>query len=177
MELNSAILILYAAVLITASVIDIKSLYVPDRIHLCILALAVCAYGMGETCGLSKVFGRIFGMAGAKTLDSSEMILRFLSCLIPAGILLLVSLLTHGGIGGGDIKLMAASGVLLGFEKAFLALLLTYLLAGILHLVPLLTGRLDRKAEIPMIPYFTAALLISAAFGSRIISAYFLFLT
>lgn len=177
MEINFALLILYAAVLITASVIDMRHLYVPDRIHLCILALALCAYGMGETCGLSEVFGRIFGFAGAaETVNFVEMIFPFLSCLIPAGILLLVSLLTRGGIGGGDIKLIAASGLLLGFKKTFLAVLLTYLLAGMLHLVPLLTGKLDRKAEIPMVPYFTVALLLSAAFGNRIISVYFLFL-
>lgn len=151
MELNAIIFFLYAAILITASVTDIRYLYVPDCIHLGILALSVCSYVHSPIPGLPN---------------------RILASLAAGGLLLLVSVLTRGGIGGGDIKLATSCGLLLGFEKTFLALLLSYLLAGLIHLPLLLSGKTDKKAEIPMVPYFTAAFLLSAAYGNRLIHWY-----
>lgn len=152
MEINALIFYPFALLLLVASVIDLKYRYVPDWVHLGILVLFACS---------------LFCPPPALSPGS-----RFLGALTTGGIMLLVSLLTRGGIGGGDIKLMAASGLLLGFPGAFLAMLMAYLIAGLCFLIPLLTGKLDKKAEIPMIPFFAASLLLSAAFGNRILFWY-----
>lgn len=140
-----------AIILITASAIDIRSMYVPDTIPLCILALAAYSLLTGQPPGIGS---------------------RLSGSILIGGTMLLVSILTNGGIGGGDIKLMAASGLLLGIHGNLLAVILSYLTAGLLYIVPMLTGRIDRTAPIPMVPYFAVSILISAVFGDHIIKWY-----
>lgn len=152
LDLISVILvILLAIVLLAAAVIDIRTMYVPDAVHLCILGLAIISL-------LTK---------HGPTLAS-----RICGSLPIGGAMLLVSILTKGGIGGGDIKLMAASGLLLGFSRNLLAFFLAYLAAGLWYAVPMFLGKLDRRREIPMIPYFAASILISCLFGDSIIRWY-----
>lgn len=152
MTLDSVILCLFFSSLIAAAGIDFEHTYIPDRIHLIILILALASFLSGS---------------------SEPWLSMVLGCLIPSGIMLAVSLLTKGGIGFGDIKLMAASGLLLGLEKNVLAFFLAYLTAGLFHAVPLLRGRISGKDEIPMAPYFAASLILSALFGAEIWSWYF----
>lgn len=147
-------IILLTILLITAAAIDIRSMYVPDHVHLCILALA----------SLSLISGRPPSVSS-----------RICGSILIGGIMLLVSILTKGGIGGGDIKLMAASGLLLGFSRNLLAFILAYLFAGLVYIIPMLTGRISKNTPIPMIPYFAASILISAAFGEPIIHWYMQF--
>lgn len=148
------LLILLAVVLVTAAVIDLRTMYVPDWVPGFILGLALIS---------------LFTEHGP-TLTS-----RVCGSLVIGGAMLLVSILTKGGIGGGDIKLMAASGLLLGFSHNLLAFILAYLTAGLMYAIPLLTGRLDRHKEIPMIPYFAASILVSCLFGDGIINWYLKF--
>ena len=78
------------------------------------------------------------------------------------GIFLLFAILTRGGIGGGDIKLIGALGLWLGTEKLLLVIFLGCLLGGLFALLALLTGRKKRGEAIPYAPGFTlAALFIS----------------
>ena len=77
-------------------------------------------------------------------------------------VFLLFAILTHGGIGGGDIKLIGALGLWLGTEKLLLVIFLGCLLGGLFALLALLTGRKKRGEAIPYAPGFTlAALFIS----------------
>ena len=152
--MNLFLLILLAAVLITAAVIDIRTMVVPDVVHLCILGLA-----------LVSLF----------TENGPPLASRVCASLTIGGAMLLVSILTKGGIGGGDIKLMASSGLLLGLPRNLLALILAYITAGLFYAVPLFLGKIDRNRQVPMIPYFAAAILVSYLFGDRIISWYLQF--
>lgn len=151
MEITLTTFCLFALFLTAAAIIDIKYLFVPDLIHLGILILA-----------LASSFENPHPAIGS----------RILGCFCVGGLMLFVSVMTGGGIGGGDIKLMAASGLLLGFSNTVLALLLAYLMAGLRFAVPFFTGKIDGKTEIPMIPYFAVSLLLSAAFGDAVITWY-----
>lgn len=148
----SILLCLFFSCLIAAAAIDLEFTYVPDRIQLLIVLLA------GISCFLT---------ARVNLQD------RVLGSMLPAGIMLAVSILTKGGIGGGDIKLIAATGLLLGFWRNMLAFLLAYLLAGLIYIIPLITGYINGKDEIPMVPFFAASLILSALFGGEILSWYF----
>lgn len=148
------IVLILAVILITAAVIDIRSMYVPDAVHLCILGLAVCSLPTKQGPALTSRVCGFFAIGGA---------------------MLLVSILTKGGIGGGDIKLMAVSGLLLGFQRNLLAFLLAYLTAGLLYALPMFMGKIDRRRLIPMVPYFAASILVSYLFGDNIINWYLRF--
>ena len=80
--------------------------------------------------------------------------------LLAGGFLALVNLLSRGGVGWGDVKLFAASGLLIGAAPAITALLMGYVAAGLWYAVPLVRGRVGRKTQIPMAPFFAVSLMV-----------------
>lgn len=148
---RSVIYCLFGSCLIAASGIDLDHLYVPDRFHVCIIILAVVSFFTGNS---ERLFSLLAGS------------------LAVGGFMLLVSLATRGGIGGGDIRLMAASGLLLGLPRNAFAFILAYITAGIVCLIPMLQGRMHRKTEVPMVPFFAFALMVSALWGDRLLDWY-----
>lgn len=78
--------------------------------------------------------------------------------------------LTRGaGIGMGDVKLMGASGLLLGWPRTLLGMLLGCILGSVIHLARMRGGAPKRLA---FGPYLSMGLMISAWFGNAMISAY-----
>lgn len=85
-------------------------------------------------------------------------------------VFLLLHVLTGGnGLGMGDVKLVAAAGLLLGWSKMLLAVLVGSLSGAIVHSVRMKHGA-DRKLAFG--PYLAAGIWISALVGGHIISAY-----
>lgn len=73
--------------------------------------------------------------------------------------LLGVSFLKPGSFGGGDIKLMAVSGLLLGWEKNLYAFFFAMAGAGIYCICMLTAGRISRKSRIALGPFLCAGIL------------------
>lgn len=69
--------------------------------------------------------------------------------------MLLISLVTKGGIGGGDIKFVAASGLFLGWELTLFGTLIGLVLNAIVAIILMLAHRLGRKDKIPLGPYLS----------------------
>ena len=98
-----------------------------------------------------------------------EYIIGLVSVSVP---LLLIFYATKGrGIGGGDVKLMGAAGLLLGWKLAILAFFLGCLLGSIIHI-----ARMKISGEshvLAMGPYLSAGIVIAVFAGEKMISAYF----
>ena len=75
------------------------------------------------------------------------------------------------GMGGGDIKLMAAAGLLLGAPKVFLAMLLGCLLGVVIHSIRMKVSKLDHMLAFG--PYLAMGLFLSALWGEPVITWYF----
>jgi prepilin signal peptidase PulO-like enzyme (type II secretory pathway) len=73
-----------------------------------------------------------------------------LGVVVGGGLLLLLAMVTRGGIGGGDIKLVAMLGGALGWKGALLAFALAQLAGGVVVLYLLLTGRAERRRTLPI---------------------------
>lgn len=142
---------LLGSVLLMAAVIDGKWLYVPDRVPLIICMLAAVSL---STPGFPPLGNRL-AAAG------------FVS-----GFMLFLTALTDGGIGGGDIKLMTAGGLYLGFSSGVAAFFFSYVLAALWYIVPMFRGRLDRRDCIPMAPFFAVSTMVFALWGSRLTDWY-----
>lgn len=76
-----------------------------------------------------------------------------------SGILLLTTMLLPGAFGGGDIKLMAAAGILLGPINSLYALVAAILLCGIYILIGMIQGKIGRKSVIAFGPFLCAGIL------------------
>ena len=91
-----------------------------------------------------------------KGIDLGESVAGFLSV---SSVLVLVNLLRPGSFGGGDIKLTAVAGTVLGWERNFAAFAMAMWLSGIFCAVMLATRRMTRKSAIPLGPFLCAGIL------------------
>ena len=86
-------------------------------------------------------------------------------------VLYIIYVLTKGrGIGGGDIKLMAASGLLLGWKCNILAFLLGCIIGSAIHLLRMRFTNAERVLALG--PYLSIGIYISALWGTRLIDWY-----
>ena len=85
--------------------------------------------------------------------------------------LYLIFLATKGkGIGGGDIKLMAVSGLIIGWKNNILGFFLACIIGSIIHLIRMKISKEDHV--LAMGPYLSVGIFISALFGESMIGWY-----
>lgn len=86
-------------------------------------------------------------------------------------LMLLIYYVTKGkGIGGGDIKLMAVTGLLIGFPKILLAFILGCILGSILHILRM---KITNKGRVLAFgPYLSAGIVIAILYGDQLIRWY-----
>jgi leader peptidase (prepilin peptidase)/N-methyltransferase len=77
------------------------------------------------------------------------------------GFFLLLYLVSRKGVGGGDVKFIAASGLYLTFARLMPALFFSSLLAALASAVLLLTKRATVKTAIPLAPFLYAGILLT----------------
>ncbi len=88
-----------------------------------------------------------------------------------SGFLFLLFLITKGrGIGGGDIKLMAATGLLLGWQLNIIAFLLGCVLGSIIHLTLMAVKKADRVLAFG--PYLSMGVYMAMIWGEQLVSWY-----
>lgn len=88
-----------------------------------------------------------------------------------SGFLYIIYVLTKGkGIGGGDIKLMAVSGLVVGFPNIVVAFLIGCILGSVIHTIRCKVSKADHVLAFG--PYLSAGLVISILFGEKIIQWY-----
>ncbi len=98
-----------------------------------------------------------------------ESIIGFFSA---SGLLYIIALLAKGQMGGGDIKLMAVCGFVLGWQNILLALMLGSIVGAVVGIFLLISGVVKKKQLIPFGPYLSIGIMIAALFGKEIISWY-----
>lgn len=88
------------------------------------------------------------------------------------GLLLLIAIISRGGMGGGDIKFAAALGLWLGWKLTLLTLLISFILGGLIGVLLLLFKLKDRKDFIPFGPFIAGGAFIAMLYGNNIIKWY-----
>ncbi|WP_456273874.1 prepilin peptidase [Bacillus sp. AK031] len=87
-------------------------------------------------------------------------------------LLLLIAVISKGGMGGGDIKLYAVIGFVMGVKPMLLSFFLATLLGSVIGIIGLAFGFFQRKKPIPFGPFIAAGALISYFCYSDIINWY-----
>ena len=138
-----------APALIIITAIDIEHQIIPDVITLpgLVLGLAAGSYTIGY-------------------IDS------FLGFLVGGGLFYLLAVLSNGGMGGGDIKYIAAAGALLGWQKVLLIIFIGAFLGSFVGLFQIAVQKKSRKSLIPFGPFLAAATLITLFYGNLLINLY-----
>ena len=88
-----------------------------------------------------------------------------------SGVLEILYLVSGGGaIGGGDIKLMFACGLILGWKLILLAFVLGCIIGSVVHIIRMVRKKAGRM--LAMGPYLSAGILLAALWGNKWISWY-----
>ncbi|MDW7613534.1 MULTISPECIES: A24 family peptidase [Peribacillus] len=91
-------------------------------------------------------------------------------------LLLLIAVVSKGGMGGGDIKLFAVIGFVLGMKMVLLSFLFACFYGAFLGIIGLLTGVLKKKTLIPFGPYIVLGTLTAYFWGDSLLHWYVTFL-
>jgi leader peptidase (prepilin peptidase)/N-methyltransferase len=129
------------SILIVISFIDIEHELIPDKIIIFTLVLGITFSFIDDISLLNAVGGMVFG-----------------------GGLMLILALVPGVLGGGDIKLMFALGIFLGFKGILFALLLAFITASIISILLLVFNIKKRKDYIPFGPFLSIGSFIAFHF-------------
>ena len=124
-------------------VLDLRIRIIPD-----IITLPGLAYALG---------------LAAVAVRSPTVIEAGLGALVGGGVVLLVAIVSRGGMGGGDIKLMTMLGAALGWRGALAALALSQVVGAVIGLGILVVRRRRPARHLPvgaLIAFFGAILLI-----------------
>ncbi len=91
-------------------------------------------------------------------------------------VLFAIFAITKGrGIGGGDVKLVAATGLLLGWKLNILGFIVGCILGSIIHLIRMKVSKEGRV--LAMGPYISMGMVLSVFFGEYLINWYSSFFT
>jgi len=77
------------------------------------------------------------------------------------GVFLAVYLISRKGLGGGDVKFMAAAGLYLGFAEVLPTILYGTILAALVGLILILLKKIDRKGKLPLVPFLFVGIMIT----------------
>ena len=140
------------AVLLAVALIDAATMEIPDALVIALTPLAAAAVWAwrGEISLLERGIG-------------------LLAVSLP---MFLLTLAIPGAFGGGDVKLMAVCGFLLGWQGALAAMFIAVLTGGSLAAYLMLTGKAKRGARIPFGPHLCLGVAASLFWGRALIEMY-----
>ena len=138
---------LFLILLAAAGAADVNKGIVPDMIVIFIAVLAIIKLLVFDI-SLSNALNRL---AGALVLS------------LP---MLVAALIVKNGFGGGDIKLIAASGLFLGLEKTIIAGIIAFFISGIYAVYLLISKKGGAKSKIRLAPFLAIGCAFSELFGT-----------
>lgn len=140
------------AMLLVISIIDLRTQVIPDGL---VAALGVCG---------------ILAMVLLQDIPFHERLIGAAAVSLPLGIIAVATagMGEDGGMGWGDVKLMAAAGLLLGWKNILFAAGIGVVLAAAVALLL----RLRKGTAIPLGPFLSAGIFIGGLWGEGLISWY-----
>lgn len=148
-NVDSLLYCLLISALIALSVIDWRTYEIPIGINVFILALGLIMTALHYEDWLNHVIG-------------------FFAVSI---FIYIIILATKGrGMGGGDMKLMAAAGLLLGWKEIILAFILGCILGSVIHVIRMKVSKAEHTLAFG--PYLSLGILITVLCGKPILNWY-----
>ena len=137
--------------LISISLIDYKTQIIPDGLV-----------------GVIAVSGVLYNLLYAP----QGVVDMLLGGVVGFAVMLLIFIISRGGMGGGDVKLSAAVGVWLGVEGTLLFLLLAFIMGGVISSLLLVSGVKHKGDAIPFGPFLCFAAFITVLYQPFLLNFY-----
>ena len=113
--------------------------------------------------------GIIIGLTLSLTIPHITLINSIKGLLIGGGLFYAIAIISRGGMGGGDIKLIAMVGSFLGWKNVLLTIFLGSLFGSIVGIVLIILKKKNRKDMVPFGPFLSLGAIISIFFGRDLI--------
>ncbi|MBR2598404.1 MAG: prepilin peptidase [Clostridiales bacterium] len=146
---------IFLLLLVACAAADLNKGIIPDLIVIFIAVLAVINFFINETFSINGLIDHLIGAVCVS---------------VP---MLIVSLLIKNAFGGGDIKLMAATGLYLGWRNAVAGLVIGLFIAGVYSLILIIFKKAGFKSKIRIAPCLAFGLGAAALFGNLIVRLLF----
>ena len=141
-----------ASICIIVAMIDIDTMEIFDRFHVMILILGLIMLLITPLPWIDHVIG-------------------FFIISVPFYIIAIIT----NGIGGGDIKLVAVAGLLLGYQSMLVAFIFASVIGGSVAVYLLATKQQNRKSLIAFGPYLCIGIYLAYLYGAQIWTWYMQF--
>ncbi len=149
-DLLSLNVYLISSVCVCIAIIDVRNMVVPPSLVIVFITLSIFPVIMHH-----DIMDNVYGFA--------LLTLFFL----------LMLLIFPGAFGGGDIKLYAAAGFLLGVELSVVLLEVSLITGAIFGVVFALVRGRNFRLKIPFAPFIAAGIIITLLFGDTILLVYY----
>ena len=150
-SVSSLVLALLATALLIVSCIDLEHKIVPDVITLP---------------------GILAGILVSLCLTQVGIVNALIGMCLGGGLFFLIAVLSHGGMGGGDIKLVAMIGAFLGWQAVLVTIFLGALSGAMVGVSLMLLKRKGRKDPLPFGPFLAVGALIAIVWGQDLLFWY-----
>ena len=157
---DAAILFIFFAVLTVIAFVDMDTMEIPPVLNLIILVLG------------------IISLIGSFVSDSGQMLFeitwqqRLIGFFSVSVFMLVVTVLVAGAFGGGDIKLMAAAGLLLGWRGTLIAFLIGLIVGAVIGIILMSRKKKGGKEHMPFGPSLCIGLVMATLVGNQLIDWY-----
>lgn len=136
----------------------------------CLIVIMVIDWRTFEIPVGLNVFIAILGAIGI-FLDYTNWMNYLIGAVSVSGFLLILFVVSKGrAIGGGDIKLMFAAGLLLGWQNIILAFVLGCIIGSVCHLIRMKVS--NQNHVLAFGPYLAVGIFIAQLFGKQLIDFY-----
>lgn len=179
--------IFFITVLAILFITDLKKMFIPDRV---VLPAIVIGFILNLIIVATKVAYLYFHLSQTPLgrlllpphneyfqrhvlLIVQPFLISILTGLLIGGFFLSLIIVTRGkGMGGGDVKLGAFIGLMLGFPNALFAIVLSFLTGAVFSLGLILLGKKHFGQAVPFGPFLVLGSLIMLYWGSEIMNWY-----
>jgi prepilin signal peptidase PulO-like enzyme (type II secretory pathway) len=152
--------IVILVMLMVLAVYDLRWMILPDKV---VLPLIVVSF----------IYAAVMAVMGH---DPRLLADHLLAATLAGGSFYALVFFSKGrAMGGGDIKLAFAMGLILGIRAMLLALFLAFTIGAIIGIGLILSHRKGKKDQIPFGPFLVLATIIAYLFGLQIIGFYLSF--
>ena len=164
----TVVALLAASILLAIFFIDFEHQIIPDSLNIALVILGAA----------TTVFSVFYPVTVTVLGDFSIYWWEHLVGGVGGGLVFLLIYLVYylvrkkEGLGGGDIKYIAAVGLILGYKLTILTIGLSALIACIYLLIMQLIGKLNAENPIPYGPFLSIATFISIMVGNYLINLY-----
>jgi leader peptidase (prepilin peptidase)/N-methyltransferase len=146
--------------MIVITFIDLEFQIIPDVITLpgIVLGLASAQFFVADPFSTHAILGFVDALIG---------------CVAGGAVFYLIALLSRGGMGGGDVKMMAMVGAFTGWKGVFLTTLIGSVTGSLIGIGLMIFTGAGRKTKVPFGPFLALGSLITIFFGNVIFNWFF----